>query len=120
MKLSTVTDEEFEQFKNHIKTYSNKLGLIDWDIRIEFEKLNSEIEAQTQTNFNAKQAYITLNKKRLRHHTIEFTALHEVLEVLLNEMNFMATFTFRETFVNEVRHEVINRLVNCMINGEGE
>lgn len=119
MKSIKTTEEDFIQFQESVRQYCELFGLGNWDVYCFCNNnLPVQVDAQTECYFQAKQANITIRKNRSSAHTVQYCALHEVLEIVMNELNCLACATYRESVVNELRHDAINRIVGAIVKCE--
>jgi len=119
MKSIKTTEEDFIQFQESVKQYCELFGLGNWDVHCFCNNsLPVHADAQTECYFQAKQANITIRKNRSASHSLKYCALHEVLEIVMNELNCLASATYRDSMVNELRHDAINRISGAIIKCE--
>ena len=123
VKVKT-TRADFEVFKDAVITWQKSLGLTDWTIYFNHDRLDGEF---ARTNWTAEDsiAVITLstNWDKLRPKTddqIRQLALHELLHVLLAPFCAEAENRYAtQKQLNTVEHSIIRRL-ETVLHGQKE
>lgn len=106
--------DDLKEFKKRCEFWIKTLSLTDWDWRCE---MSDELmdNANVLLNPEGRKAYIGLCHSREDCITIEQLSIHEVLEILLADLAFMAEKEFSKDKVNDEIHKVINRLMPIML-----
>jgi len=98
--------------------WQEKINLMDWRIDIYLRDLEKDTAAEVQMDFSSKVASITLSDTHpfpWHKKVLDRTAFHEVCEILLSELGYMATLYVKGSEVEEAVHKVIRTLENCVI-----
>ena len=126
MNDTILREEHFELFKETCNHMINILGFTNWEINFAFV-VDGHDEDMAWVNYNipAKKALFYLNKiwhgsiyRDLKYEVI-MCAIHEVCELLLAPLNYLAkeTLESRHDIVVYLNHTVIRRLekVFCLL-----
>lgn len=114
-------EEHFERFKTWANNLLDELQMGDWDVNFVFEESGDNL-ATCQTNWRARYATLTLNKvwaQEPTEKTIKDTAYHEVLELLLDDIDYVYSVESlseddKLDAVARARHAVIHRLMGVL------
>ena len=123
-KLVETTDKDFEIFKGECEKWIQYFGLLGWEVSYahkEFER--KEIMADICYNIFSRAAVIRLNLKRPKNEcndqSIKLSAFHEVCELLLGRLTYMAEARFlADGEVEEETHNIIRTLENKIFKGK--
>lgn len=103
-----------KQFTAYVRKYLKILELNEYDVSVVFDDCGEEFCANCVTDHLAKSAVITLNTA-VDEGNLEETALHEVLELFLADLDFQGK---RREFDGDrwdnSRHIVVNRLIKIL------
>lgn len=126
-----LTSEQANLFRITVLATAEKLGLKDWDIRIEnyTDTSMTARQAEVHESISSRIANVRLNMvnyTNTRNYNVVNTAVHEVLHILLAEQwNFCRELinkidpAYQEDYVSRldgIQHAIINRLVPCLTN----
>jgi len=116
--------QHLKLYKNYVLMYIDRFGLHDWEVTFEFiedDKKNEGVIGQVNWLYTQKKATFKLCKsyKKRRDRDIELqiriTALHEVLHLLLAELQTLAEDrTWDQLEYERATHSVINTLINTI------
>jgi len=110
--MPKTTAEDFEKFKIECKKIIDRLGIYDWWVYYEWEKLE-DAQAEYDLNLNSRQVTFRLNKGNIDA-PIDILAKHEVVEaLLLGKLKEMAKH--RGYTINDIEEEV-HRIVRILEN----
>jgi hypothetical protein len=105
----------FEIFQKEVTYWAERFGLTEWHIYVDTMDDN-DYAAQCATNTSGMQSVISLNRSRGSSNVsiddIKHDALHEVLELLLDEWKPPADSGLD---IRGSRHRVINRLIEVLL-----
>ena len=87
--------DPFKYFEECVNRWVNYFGLYNWDVNVhEDTDENDEAMAETLSNVENKRADIYLimdwNETEMTEYSLNETAFHEVLEVMLSEIRYIA------------------------------
>jgi hypothetical protein len=102
-------DAQRADFAAYLRKWQERLGLIDW--RVEPAKKSTKAMASVSTDIQARLACWRLGDfggAEINAHSLETTALHEMLHVLLAELVHAAS-TNAQT-LESAEHRVVNLL----------
>lgn len=115
-------------FKDAVMHWLRRLDLLDWEVSFgEGATVDGDFIASTQYNPGGRQAVFLLSRGvTSKHYTVKAlheSALHEVLELLLAEVEIAMKAEFGNEkdgmmFENYARHGVIHRLMNVLMGAE--
>jgi hypothetical protein len=123
MKTST-TDKDFELFKRECKYWISKFGLIGWDVRY-IHKDDADGDAAAYfvppNDITTRNCYLGLAvndfKQKLTANYIKSCAFHEVCELLLHRMQYLAKARYcQDEEIDEERHNLIRIFENAIFN----
>ena len=121
-----IKEEEFEFFKGEVARWSGFLGLYEWDWRVFHggEDDDDTALAWTKADEESGIAAIFLAKKwgmdPVTPKNLSRSAFHEVCEVMLAELDWLARMGARDVKVDAATHRVIRRLENRVFEVEYE
>lgn len=109
-----------ERFETVCRELREEIGLHDWAFRFRVKKGDDTKAAQVDMDREAREAVFTAYTRGKHHDAPERVALHEVLHVVLNEMQEVAALrgNHEHMDVEIEEHRAIERLVN-FIAGHG-
>lgn len=113
-----VTPEAREAFLLYLQEWRERLGLHDW--RVVLSEKPSTAAGDVRCNLEARLATIRLgtdfHNEPVNDETIEDTAVHELLHVLLFEFKtFAQNPASNEADVRSAEHRVIHALLNLLV-----
>lgn len=120
--MMELKESDFEEFKKEAKRWIDLFGLKDWKVEYAFSELE-DAYAQYSLQWQGKIALITLNKYPAKESSdyinVKRTAFHEVCELLLADMEYIALdeeipYSERKGLTEAARHGVIRRLENSV------
>lgn len=115
MGLHRTTQSDFRKFKASVEYWLEQFGLTDWDVAIKHEDLEENAIGQASWLYRARCATISLSRayeSPVKDESVESTALHEVLELVLARLGGLAgDRTWDESEWEAERHAVIHRLM---------
>ena len=127
-QLVTDPAERLLIFKDEVMHWLRCLDLLDWEVSFgEGATVDGDFIASTQYNPGGRQAVFLLSRGvTSKHYTVKAlheSALHEVLELLLAEVEIAMKAEFGNEkdgmmFENYARHGVIHRLMNVLMGAE--
>lgn len=124
--MYTLTDEDSAAYWRLFRDWQRKLGLMDWRITQSPDTTKPNVMAFIDTfDWVQRQAKATLNRRwkstPITKHTLEQTAVHELLHVMLHELVEKAqTPGVHADELASVEHSIINRLELLLVPGEGQ
>lgn len=114
-----VTKRQFEIFEREIKKWINLFGLNDWEIYIEQDDLEEDVEATCQWDKDNRLCYMKFAKAwdndsvKLTPKEIRATAFHEVLHLLFADIHDMAHGRYVvASDIDAAIHAIIKNLQN--------
>jgi len=121
MMIITLSKKDFKKFVKYCEYWKKVLNLLNWKIYYSFSSI--EHLAQVEINYSGRNATITLSTVwELPDNTLinieeelERTALHEILELLLSPLEYLASD--RKWDAEEYRrnmHEIIRVFENIL------
>ena len=112
-----TTKKDFELFKTECQKWIDKLGLHEWDFYFKLADLKGSV-ATTACDCEGHIAKITLNTNIDRtacFHSLEDTAKHEILHVLMSPLMTKATYRYvRYDELDEAEHSILMRLIKLL------
>ena len=113
-----VTQEQFEEYVEHVGWFVTFFGLTDWRIEFRHEDYENS-RGFCEFSLTARHANIGLTKKMDIPVTTELlraVAFHETMELQLANMSMLALNrdATRDSWEEET-HKVIRRLENCVL-----
>jgi len=123
MSKIILNQKDFIFFQNKVKFWIKRLGLTDWQVYFEFEKLEENDFAQIKWNYKGSKATMYLNQEWRnvpkflnKEHQLEQTALHEVLHLLLARLNAWANDRKWDELEYEAEeHRVIHQIMQVLL-----
>jgi hypothetical protein len=122
----TVSDAHAKEYWRYLRIWQQKLGLTDWRITQGPDDKNASfMAAMSKWDWVQRQVMATLGRKwkssPVTPHTLEQTAVHELLHVALYEL----IETARKPGVSDedlasIEHAVINKLEVLLVPGAGQ
>lgn len=121
--MSKLTKTQFNWFCDEVKHWTKFLGCLEWECRF---KLEEDDEALASATWSAEDGIILFtlaarwNSKSdiPNSHSLSKVAFHEVCEVLLSDLNDLASVLFSRVKVNKEIHRVIRKLENTVFENE--
>jgi len=121
MMIITLSKKDFKKFVKYCEYWKKVLNLLNWKIYYSFSSI--EHLAQVEINYSGRNATITLstvwempdNTLINIEEELERTALHEILELLLSPLEYLASD--RKWDAEEYRrnmHEIIRVFENIL------
>ena len=110
-----TTAKHFEIFKKECERWQKAFGLLNWEFNFYHSKEDERSIATTECDNDNRVAFITLNTGledvEITNYEIKKSAFHEVMEVLLYSIRYIA----EERYVNECEidteiHNIIRTL----------
>lgn len=116
-RLVETTDKDFEIFKDECEKWIQYFGLLGWSVLYSHEKIGKESMADIIFNVFNRAAVIRLNIERPESEytgdSIRKSAFHEVCELFLGRLTYMAETRFlADGGVEEETHNIIRTLEN--------
>ena len=118
-----VTKKDFTLFKKECQKWINYFGLKNWEIRYIHEGNSHEDGlAGTTIDLDNKLAVIELcqemNDYDYKNHSFNALAFHEVCEVLIGRLRYLAQsrYASKEEII-EANHEIVRTLENTILKG---
>ena len=108
-----ITAADFKIFKKAVYYWQKKLNLQEWELAVSLDKISKDNRAEIICNFPGMIASISLGKTWNMTSTkadLEKCALHEVLELLLMDLQDMAFTTYSTLKVTNAAHTIIRKL----------
>lgn len=115
-----TTKADFALFCKECQRWIDKFGLKQWDVIFDHEPDNEDFCGSCVADHNAHFAYITLgylsdDDPRPKTELIKTTALHEVLELLIQEYRrLMLDREYTSGEEERLRHCLIQTLINVI------
>jgi len=125
-KPGETTAEHFAAFKDECQRWIKYFGLTEWEVVFAHEDVDDHTRADITTTQSARIAKIRLSKNWsnnpdgiLCEQTVRKSAFHEVCELLLSEINLIAScrFGYDEIDLEAAKHAIIRRLENTLFKG---
>lgn len=108
-----TTAKDFEKFKSEFRRRQEQLGLLNYEIHFEHKELGDN-DAELEYFRQPCAAVVRLNTNRYSH-TVEQSAKHEALELLLAPARSAAIRReLREDEANEIFHSIIQCLMRVV------
>ena len=111
-----MTNDDFEIFKEEAERWITALGLKDWNISIKMDNAEDAC-SECLVNRTSHAACLVLNRyqqEELTQKQIREYAFHEVLEVLLSDLEYLAMDCLlseeKKVLLEVERHRIIRRL----------
>ena len=118
MGFSKVTKKDFELFKKFAEKWIEILGLKDWKFYFDLEDIGDNY-ASYLINREARQVRIRVNEEwpteDKNSKCIEEYALHELIEVMIHEMRWMAMQRFSYDDVDAETHKIVHTLTRVLL-----
>lgn len=120
-----TTDRHFQVFKKECNYWINQLGLKGWDIRYVHQDLagDSNAAAYFEAGEDITNRIGTIGlarsdfKRKLTNEYIKLCAFHEVCELLLHRIQYLAKSRYcQEEDIDEERHNLIRIMENSIFN----
>lgn len=124
--MHILTDKDSAAYWRLFREWQRKLGLMDWRITQAPDSSKPNVMAFIDKfDWVQRQAKATLNRRwkatPITKHTLEQTAVHELLHVMLHELVEKAqTPGVSADDLASVEHSIINRLELLLVPGEGQ
>jgi hypothetical protein len=113
--------DQVDEFKGYMKKWQQTLGLEDWRIEhVPLEAINAM--ASVKVNYSARLARYRLGDfgaEEINAKTLDATALHEALHVLLYELLHQTGHDFDQETLESTEHRVINTLEKLLMKDAG-
>ena len=119
-----ATKLDFKYFSERVRYWQNYFGLTEWDLNVYFLPLGDKAFdgdeiCSTNTDLQSMQATICMcmdwQDDSVTKKDMEETALHEVLEIMLSEVEELGDARYiRKGELRSAVHKVINRLVRTL------
>jgi hypothetical protein len=123
--VNHVTDDEAEQFRKHLRTWQTRLGLGTWRIVFSPKPAKNAMARVAEFDWPQRQARIELGRdwksSPVNAGTLEQTAVHELLHVVLYELVEAARnpHASADELVS-IEHAVVNALEKALVPGDFE
>jgi len=116
--MGKTTAKHFAYFEKRVKYWQDRFGLGDWQIEVDHDDLRGEegeiVKGGTFTHDNGQHTTIMLGKEwdvyKISQKSLNSTARHEVLEVVLNDLRKAAAQSMAWDRVDKLVHAVIHRI----------
>jgi hypothetical protein len=124
-KSREITKEEYKEFVEECKKWIEIFGLKDWKVDYLQEDLEGNWAECRVNGVSNRNVVIVLNKKVNESDekliNIKRTAFHEVVELLIYPLEYLAECRFLqpEEIIDE-RHSIIRRLENSLFEMENK
>lgn len=118
-----LTRQDFKLFAQEVKRWQKLLGVTDWEINIEFDEKEDHLndtqprEAWCGYNITSRRATIALmkyQKVELSRQAIKKSAFHEVMHLVMGDLDLMALASCNSQDVDGEVHKVIARMTNLL------
>lgn len=111
-----VTDDDFALFDRSVHRFAEMAGLGLWDIYTERLRLAAGSDGCCTQIYHQKKAIITISDTihPLSKGAVHIAA-HEVAELIMAQMDWMAKNSCNANEVNEHRHEAVNSIVRLFL-----
>lgn len=107
--MKRTSKKDFETFKREFTRWQERLGLTEWRVRFHHERIDESMAAYIRADLEGRLVSVFLGFRI--DHTIEEVARHEALELLVADMDNLASYRFvRHDEIEMARHSVIRRL----------
>ena len=109
-----TTTEQFRFYKSEVKRFLKMWGLVGWDAAIIHKKVDKFTVTQMEKHRESRSAVFTYNKTVVDDYTennVSDSALHEVLELLLDKLESMVCEAKKDEAREEV-HAIIQTIIN--------
>jgi hypothetical protein len=121
-KPKETTEEQFELFQTYVKKWRDELGLRCWNIA--FGWLNKEESQETISTMSCDPASMNAVIRMAKiqgelepfdnKENIDKAALHEVLELFLNDLRLMSEDSCNADYVDRKIHTIVQTISNVI------
>jgi len=119
--MARTSKENFEFFKEEVSYWAGFLGIFQWDFRV-FHMRDDDALARVDMDGDGRVVCVTLAKTwerdKISNYSLSKTAFHEVCEVLLFDLNQLASPFVKKSRVEEAIHKIIRRMENTIFEYE--
>ena len=119
--MNKVNSEHFKFFKERTEKWIDLFGLTDWEYRIVQAKDEDDYMAWVRYSVEIRKATICLAEEWPDDHEVTLnqldqSALHEVCELLLADIRYLATerYSTTEAQIHQEVHRIIARIINLV------
>ncbi len=125
MGQNPVTEEHAQQFEQFLRKWQEKLNLMDWRINLSPSRHKGVMAVVYKMDFEQRQATIRLGNDfgadPVCDETLEATAVHELLHVLLCELLELARDTGAQQgdALRSAEHRVVNTFERLLVLEKG-
>jgi hypothetical protein len=115
-QLNLLTEEQKLAFDEAVRRWQTTLGMVDW--RLERSKKATRNMAEVEIHHKDRLASYRIGDfgaAQITSETIEATALHEVLHVMLCELVNSAEYGIEGEALESAEHRVINALEKTLL-----
>lgn len=107
------TERDFEKFKTECLKWINDLQLNDWDCVFVLEDI-PDANARVRFQKGTRKATFRLAQERDGYESVEDSAKHECLELLLADMTILLAGFYADAYIDDETHRVINKLMRVI------
>jgi hypothetical protein len=112
--VNNLTSDHASEFEGYIKKWQDLLNLNDWRIERGSKAAEKGTMAEVETTYSQRLAVYRLGKSfgttAVTPHSLESTALHELLHVLLKDLTYSTKAT-----ADSAEHRVVNTLERLLV-----
>ncbi len=116
-----VTADDREAFKTYLLLWQDRLGLQDWRVHLAGKPATGGNMAEVTCDHKARLANVKLGKDfggtPVTAESLEGTALHELLHVLLYEIHNQVDIGLKDEQLDSAEHRVIHVLERLLTKG---
>lgn len=116
-----TTEHDFAVFKAEARKWLDRLGMQSWQVSFEHSEAPG-CRGCFDAQLSSRQAVITLasdwEEDQVTLEKVRRTAFHEVFELLLGELSFLASARYADDVVDEATHRVVRTMENALFDYE--
>lgn len=120
--VNPISEEDRATFHVHLLAWAERLGLQDWRVHFSSKNAAKGIAANVQCYYRDGLARIRLGKDfgddRVTDESLEATALHELLHVLLYELVNQNECGLEGDALAAAEHRVVHLLEKLLLRGQ--
>ena len=120
MNIKKTTENHLAIFQREVEKWIDIFGLLEWEVIFKRDDLGPH-RAALSPNVEGRSAVFILCDKwndvnaKLNKAQLQFLARHEVCELLLSDLHWMATCRYvQPEEINSARHTIIGRWMKYM------
>ena len=111
-----VTDGELAYFKSRVRYWADRFGLGDWFLTVGIDRITEGAQAECRVGLSDAEADIRLapylESEQLTETNLNWTALHEVLHVVLEP--WASRLQVSDGVKSAMAHRLIHRIMRAL------